>query len=202
MGNDPVNMLDATGRRATWVEDKNGNVTVQVMIAFSGPDAGNTAAQNDIISTLGNLATPNGETIEVIVVDSSMIGNKGVTDVQLSTTGFQGSPCGADLSCGQLSGDTAYIDTSTPQRGGVGAHEVGHTMGARDGYEGSTGTAGVGAGRSQPTNYNRPQSDIMSSRTGTQLGTQSLGEIKSDAIRKTDRANANVCRSKPDYQGC
>ncbi len=201
VGNDPVNMVDVTGRRATWVEDKNGNVTIQVMIAFSGPDAGNTAAQNEIISTLGNLPTPNGEAVEVIVVNSSMIGNKGVTDVQLSTTGFQGNPCGADSSCA-VGGDTAYVDTSTTQRGGVGAHEIGHTMGARDGYQGSTGTAGVGAGRSQPTSYDRPQSDIMSARTGTQLGTQSLGEIKNDAIQKTDRANANVCRSKPDYQGC
>ena len=136
------------------------------------------------------------------MVDSSMIGNKGVTDVRMSSTGFQGSPCATDSSCGNLGGDTAYVDTSTTQRGGVGGHEIGHTMGARDGYEGSTGTAGVGEGRSPPTSYNRPQSDIMSSRTGTQLGEQSLGEIKADSIRKTDRANNNVCRSKPGYEGC
>ncbi|GAA4779458.1 hypothetical protein GCM10023219_29160 [Stakelama sediminis] len=200
VANDPVNMLDATGRRATWVKDKNGNVTIQVMVAFSGPDAGNTAAQNDIISTLGNLATPNREAIEVIVVDSSMIGNKGVTEVQLSTTGFQSSVCGTDSSCASsIGGNKAYVQTGTTDQGGVGAHEIGHTMGARDGYEGSTGTA---PNRTPPTSYNRPQSDIMSARTGTQLGTQSLGEIRSDAIQKTDRANANVCRSKPDYQGC
>ena len=200
VGNDPVNMVDATGRRATWVEDKNGNVTVQVMIAFSGPDAGNTTAQNGIVSTLGNLATPNGEVVEVIVVDSSMIGNKGVTEVQLSTTGFQSSTCGTDSSCAdRIGGNTAYVQTGRTDQGGVGAHEIGHTMGARDGYDGSTGKA---PNRTPPTSYNRPQSDIMSTRTGTQLGTQSLGEIKNDAIGKTDRANANVCRSKPDYQGC
>jgi RHS repeat-associated protein len=200
VANDPVNMVDATGRRATWVEDKNGNVTVQVMIAFSGPDAGNTTAQNGIVSTLGNLATPNGEAVEIIVVDRSMIGNKGVTEVQLSTTGFQWSTCGTDASCAdRIGGNTAYVQTGRTDQGGVGAHEIGHTMGARDGYDGSTGTA---PNRTPPTSYNRPQSDIMSTRTGTQLGTQSLGEIKNDAIGKTDRANANVCRSKPDYQGC
>jgi RHS repeat-associated protein len=195
--NNPINMVDLTGKRAIWVVDKNGNETIQVMIAFSGPDAGNIAAQNDVISTLSNLSTPNNETIEVIVVAASMIGNKGVTDVALSATGFDGV-CKTDSSCA-IGDDNAYVDTSTSQRGAVGGHEVVHTMGANDGYQGSTGT---GKNRTPPTSYNRPESDIMSSRTGTELGTKSLKEIKGDAIRKSERANNLVCRSEPDYEGC
>lgn len=171
------------------------------MIAFTGSDAGNTAAQNEIVNRLNAVTTANGATVEVIVVGADKIGNKGVAAVHLAAGGYQ-SICQTDTSCGELGGDNAWVDTSIADRGDVGAHEILHTAGAADGYQGSTGVAGVGAGRSAPTSFNRPQSDIMSTRTGTDLGTQSLSEIQGDAIQKPNQANRNVCRSSPGYAGC
>jgi RHS repeat-associated protein len=198
VGNDPLNKVDPKGQRAIWVQDKQGNITIQYIIAFSGPDAGNISVQNEIIGSLTSLSTPNGEKVEVIVAPSTSIGKKGVNTVNLSQAGYKAG-CVTDTSCGQRNGHVSWVDSSAPDAGAVGAHEISHNGNATDGYtEGEPGPNGertFGADTKSP-------SDIMTRRTGTSYTQPTVNEIRAGAIEASTPNNKYVCRASPTHTGC
>ncbi|MGN6819655.1 MAG: RHS repeat-associated core domain-containing protein [Sphingomonas sp.] len=198
VGNDPINGKDATGLRAIWVTDSNGNVTIQYILAFTGPDAGNTAARDKIINTLTNITTAHGEKVEVIVVDPSAVGKKGVNEVKMKAGGYL-DHCKVDTSCGDRNGNTSWVDSSANDVGPVGAHEISHNGNAKDGYKEGKRTKD---GKRQASGYTKSKDDIMSTRDGTEYTDPTIQEIRSGAIKEVDRANRFVCASKPDYAGC
>ncbi|WP_420137915.1 RHS repeat-associated core domain-containing protein [Sphingomonas sp.] len=199
VANDPINARDPTGQRAIWVQDKQGSVTIQYIVAFSGPDSGNSSARSAIVGRLSNIATPNGERVEVIVAPAASIGMKGVNTANLNREGYRGNPCDRDTSCGQRNGKTSYIDTSLSDVQDVGAHEISHNGNAKDGYE--DGEPGPNGERTVAKETKSP-SDIMTRRNGTDYTQPTIDEIRSGAIKADDRANKYVCQAVPDYAGC
>ena len=198
VGNDPMNLKDSTGLRAIWVTKPNGDVVIQYMLAFTGPDAGNSAAKAAIVNTLTSLDTPNGERIEVIVVGKEAIGKAGVAEVKMRAGGYR-DKCGTDTSCGERNGNEAWVDSTAADVGPVGAHEISHTGNARDGY--TEGPRRPDGGRGFGSDK-KATSDIMTRRTGTEYTQPTVSEIKDGALRATEQANSYVCAAAPSYAGC
>ncbi|HEX8238824.1 MAG TPA: RHS repeat-associated core domain-containing protein [Allosphingosinicella sp.] len=199
VGNDPVNAIDATGKRAIWVANGADPITIQYMVAFTGPDANNSTARQSIRDTLTNLSTPSGERVEIIEVSPASIGMKGVAEVRLQAGSWNGNGCTTGTSCAP-SNKLALVNTAQDHVGAVGAHEVSHTGGAEDGYrEGPVDAAGR---RTSLSPSRKSRDDIMTTRTGTQYTPPTIAEIHGAALKRDSRANDLVCAAKPDYSGC
>jgi hypothetical protein len=91
-----------------------------------------------------------------------------------------------------------YLDTSIPDVGTVGAHEISHNGNAKDGYvEGPRVN-----GKRTVLRETKPAEDIMTRRGSTHYTAQTMAEIRSGAIKRNERANKYVCAANPDYRGC
>jgi len=197
VGNDPVDSVDSDGQRAIFVTDKAGNEHIQYIIAFTGPDAGNVAARQAVVDTLSSIQTSTGAPVEVIVVDSSAVGHKGVNEVRMRKGGYI-EVCKEDTSCAKRNGNLTYLDSSLSDVGTVGAHEISHNGNAKDGYIPGPKVNGHRTilGETKPAN------DIMTRRTGTAYTPQTMKEIQAGAIKREEQANKYVCNVNPTYQGC
>ncbi|HEY6528915.1 MAG TPA: RHS repeat-associated core domain-containing protein, partial [Cellvibrionaceae bacterium] len=145
VGNDPVNKFDTTGKYAVITHKKDGSLSINVPVKFSGPgatEANISAIKSDVASRWSSSYNLNGvqTKVDVSVTDAGPKDKK-ANNITLTTgpTSHAASQ-GASFVSGGNSGE--WNTNSKGVASGEMAHEAGHLMGADDHYSEGTGSNG------------------------------------------------------------
>ena len=180
--NDPTDKVDPKGTDAVLVVDKNtGQTTLVIPVQFSGPAA--SAANVSTIVNRDNSLNTSGSNIKIQVLSTSTPVN-GVLNHMDFSPGYNTGNCGAAGECvyPSLGSNQAHINSANGQATDAAAHDVLHFAGIKDQYQEGPRDA-QGQRTSSPTpGYDN--SNIMTSRGGTQLQPQQLQEAAGNSSTK------------------
>ncbi len=191
VGNDPVNGTDPSGKDAIWVTNPDGTETLIIPVKFSGSDA--TPANVSAIVAEANSKTilaPN-ISVQVIATDKPI---HGVLNRMDYSPGHNTKMCGSVGECtNRLGGNKAHIDSSNQDSQKAGAHDIFHFAGIIDQYvEGPPDAQG---NRTSTPTPGYTASNVMTSRTGTELDASQMKEAKNNATTKQcNSAESRLCR--------
>ncbi|GGA81523.1 hypothetical protein GCM10011521_19850 [Arenimonas soli] len=171
----PYSFIDPDGRAAQWFENKDGTVTLQIKVYFTGQDA-TPAMVSRIEQRVEQLKTGSRRSVELVVLSRPGGTDSNVMDLSpgMDFTNFPGAGEGVN----GLGGNKGHIDTS-PGRDDVGAaaHDILHFAGIDDGYvEGAPDANGNRTDGGLKPGYTND--DIMARRSGTQLRPEHFDEAR------------------------
>ena len=179
--NNPLAMVDRTGRDALWVVSKtSGQATLRIPVKFggSGATASNINAIVNRVQSLNIVGSP--VKIEVVVTDKKINGVLNKMDFSPGLDTKKYGPAGEGVN--KLGGNEAHID-STPATGtDAAAHDILHFAGIEDQYVEGPRTAS-GERTSSPT-AGYSNSNIMTSRSGTDLDATQIQQANTNKTTK------------------
>jgi RHS repeat-associated protein len=178
--NNPFKFIDPDGRDALWVKHPNGTATLVIPVKFSGSGAtdANVAAMVANANRV-TVADPN-VSIQVISTDTPLSGKLNRLDV---SPGLDTRMCGPPGQCvNTLGGNRGHIDSNDHDVIDAAKHEVFHFAGIRDAYR-ELEPDEQGRRRSEPLpGYS--DSNVMTSRAGTELKTSQTNQAKNNRSTK------------------
>ncbi len=185
--NDPVNKADPSGNDAVWVNNADGSKTLIIPVQFSG--SGATPANVAAIVARDNSLSISDPNLHVQVVSTNTLIN-GVLNKMDFSPGYNNSMCGAAGECvNRLGGNTAHINSANPQSTDAAAHDDLHFAGIKDQYvEGPRDAQGNRTSSPSPGYTN---SNIMTSRSGTELKPNQFNEAKTNQTTKQCSVDAS-----------
>jgi len=178
--NSPLKFVDPDGRDALWVTSSDGSLkTLVIPIHFTGRGA--TPETNRAIEArAASLSTGDPRvSVQIIATDKPI---NGVLNTMSLSLGTDQGRCGAAGECiNRIGGNRISIDASQPDAVGAAVHDSLHAGGIGEGYKSIyDGPARVG---SEPLpGYS--DSNIMTSRHGTQLTPQQMEQAKKNKTTK------------------
>jgi RHS repeat-associated protein len=187
VGNDPLDRTDPSGNDAVWVNNADGSKTLIIPVQFSG--SGATPANVAAIVARDNSLSISDPNLHVQVVSTNTPIN-GVLNKMDFSPGYNNSMCGAAGECvNKLGGNTAHINSANPQSTDAAAHDDLHFAGIKDQYvEGPRDAQGNRTSSPSPGYTN---SNIMTSRSGTELKPQQFNEAKTNQTTKQCSVDAS-----------
>jgi len=173
---DPVNGFDPNGKDALWINHPDGTVTIMIPVHFSGPGANRTNV-DAIVARTNSLETGDAK-IRIEVVSTANPVGGALNRMDLSP-GYDVEMCGSAGECANmLGGNLAHINTENSDWIGAATHDVLHFPGIPDRYiEGPRDEEG---NRTSMPSPGYSESNIMTSRRGTELKPEQLQEAKSN----------------------
>ncbi len=180
VGNDPLDKIDPKGTDALWVNNPDGSTTLIIPVQFSG--AGATAENVAAIVARVNSLSIADAGIHIQAVSTSKPMN-GVLNKMDFSPGYDNKMCGSAGECvNRLGGNISHINSANYQATDAAAHDVLHFAGIKDQYiEGPPDEEGNRTNTPAPGYSN---SNIMTSRSGTELRPQQAQEAKSNRTTK------------------
>lgn len=132
---------------------------------------------SSIVSRVNSLSISDPKLRVEVVLTSKPIG--GVLNKMTFAPGYNDKMCGSAGECAnRLGGDRAHINSANPQAIDAAGHDVLHFAGIRDQYvEGSRDAQGNRTSTPTPGYTN---SNIMTSRSGTQLKPEQVSEAQTN----------------------
>lgn len=191
--NNPTTTRDPDGHDALWVVDKaTGQVTLVIPVHFTGSGAtpGNISAITNRDNQLNTGGSP--VTIQVVSTDKPMNGVLNTMDLSAGADTKKYGPAGEGVNT--LGGNTGHINTDNGQSNDAAAHDDLHFAGIKDQYVERPRDA-QGNRTSTPTpGYDN--SNIMTSRSGTNLKPEQIQEAKTNRTTKqcTSDKGKTVCK--------
>jgi len=181
VGNDPTDKTDPMGTDAVLITDQNTGVTTLVIpVQFSGQDA--SAANVGTIVNRANSISISNPNMKIQVISTSAPVH-GVLNKMDFSAGYNNKMCGSAGECvNNLGGDKAHINSANGQSTDAAVHDIFHFAGIDDQYqEGPRDAQGNRTSTPKP-GYNN--TNIMTSRSGTQLKPQQFQESQSNSSTK------------------
>lgn len=175
-----MNRADPTGNDAIWMTNPDRSVTLIIPVQFSG--SGATRDNITAIVSRDNSLTVSDPSLHIQVVATNTPVN-GVLNTMDFSPGYNKQMCGGPGECvNKLGGDTAHINSDNQDGIDAAAHDVLHFAGIRDRYiEGPRDKDGNRTSKPSP---GYTPSNIMTSRSGTELNPRQFQEAKTNPTTK------------------
>ncbi len=177
-------MIDPTGNDALWVKHNN-KIRLVIPVNFTGSGATNASNIINKVNSL-KIGNPNFE-VSVIETDEPIHGVLNTMDLSAGYdfNNYPGAGEGAEFA-----GNKAHINTDNNESDGAAAHDMFHFAGVEDQYvEGPKDPQG---NRTSTPTPGYDDSNIMTSRTGTELKGEQLQEAYD---HRNEYENMKVCTS-------
>jgi RHS repeat-associated protein len=187
--NNPLRYVDPDGRDAIWVQHKDGTATLVIPVQFAGSGATqeNVAA---IVARVNGLTLPDQAVkIEVISTEKAINGKLNHMDF---SPGLDLKMCPEGECTNRMGGTRAHIDSSGNEAVGAAAHDILHFAGVDEGY-----IPGPRDAQGRRTSSPKPgftNSNVMTSRAGTELKSSQLEEAQRNASTKKCSGAGNQCQ--------
>jgi hypothetical protein len=179
--NNPLRYIDPDGHDAVWSEDKDtGRTTLLIPVQITG--AGATPESIRAIVNRDNSLDLGGSTVDLKVVLTDKPIN-GVLNHMDFSPGYNKAMCGAPGECvNTMGGNQAHINSANGQSTGAAAHDILHFAGIQDQYK--EGKRNARGNRTSTPTAGYTNSNIMTSRSGTQLKPQQVQEAAKNRSTK------------------
>jgi len=186
--NNPLAIVDPSGRAALWVVDKKTGQTtlrIPVKLSGSGATASNASTIVNRVQSLNIIGSP--VKIEVILTDKKINGVLNTMDFSPGLDTKNYGPAGEGVK--GLGGKEAHIDSAPASGTDAAAHDILHFAGIEDQYvEGKRGASGERTSTPTPGYTN---SNVMTSRSGADLDANQLQQANANKTTKHCEVDTN-----------
>jgi RHS repeat-associated protein len=193
VNNNPTTTRDPDGHDALWVVDKTtGQTTLVIPVHFTGSSA--TPENVTAITNRDNQLDIGGSTVKIQVVstDKPMNGVLNTMDLSPGSDTKNYGPAGEGVN--KLGGNTGHINTDNGQSNDAAAHDDLHFAGIKDQYQ--EGPRDAQGNRTSTPTPGYDNSNIMTSRSGTNLKPEQIQEAKTNQTTKqcTSSKRQTTCK--------
>jgi RHS repeat-associated protein len=179
--NNPTTTRDPDGHDALWVVDKQtGQVTLVIPVHFTGSSA--TPENISAITNRDNSLDTGGSPVKIQVVSTDKPVNGVLNTMDLSPGADTKNYKAPGEGVNGLGGNKGHINTDNAQSNDAAAHDDLHFAGIKDQY--NEGPRDANGNRTSTPTPGYDNSNIMTSRSGTQLKPEQIQEAQQNKSTK------------------